>query len=297
MDGVLVIDKPGGMTSFDVVRRVRRAAGVRRVGHGGTLDPMATGVLPVCVGEATKLAAFLLDGDKAYEATLCFGVETDTYDADGTVVRRADARGVSEERVRAALEPFRGAIRQRPPAFSAIKRGGRPLYDYARRGEAVEISERAVVVHELSLLRFESPGAVTLGVRCSKGTYIRSLAFDLGRALGPGAHLRALRRTRSGPFDLASARPLADVVEALGRGDPGLVIGLANALVHLPQVRADTAAATALRQGKALTWSSFDVEGVGDGASRFLVLGPDGTLVAVAERDADGLVRTLRVFN
>jgi tRNA pseudouridine55 synthase len=298
MDGVLVVDKPGGMTSFDVVRRIRRAAGVRRVGHGGTLDPMATGVLPVCLGEATKLAAFLLDGDKAYEATLCFGVETDTYDAEGAEVRRADAGSVDEERVRAALEVFRGTIRQRPPIFSALKRDGRPLYDYARRGEAVEAPERMVVVHELELMRFEGPAAVTLAVRCSKGTYIRSLAFDLGRTLGPGAHLRALRRTRSGPFDLAVARPLASVVEALARrdGDPSLV-PLADALGHLDRVHADTTAALALRQGKKIPWTALQAAATPARSDRFLVLGPAGELLAVAERQDDGRVRTLRVFN
>ena len=301
MNGVLVVDKPGGITSFEVVRRIKRAAGVRRVGHGGTLDPMATGVLPICLGEATKLAAFLLDGDKAYEATLAFGVETDTYDADGAETRRADASAVTEAQVRDALVPFRGPIRQRPPVYSALKRDGRPLYDYARKGEAVEAPERSVVIHDLALLRFEGPAAVTLGVRCSKGTYIRSLAFDLGRALGPGAHLRALRRTASGPFDLAAARPLTQTIEALQgkRHDSGpVLLPLADALGHLPRTIADAPTALALRQGKKILWATLHLaEGIPEPPGRFLVIGPAGDLLAVAERQDDGRVHTLRVFN
>ncbi len=182
VDAVLVVDKPLGLTSFDVVRRVRRAAGARRVGHGGTLDPAATGVLPVCLGEATKLAQFLLDADKQYDFTVCFGVETDTDDAAGTVTARRDAGAVDEAAVRRALEPFRGPITQVPPNYSALKRAGRPLYDYARAGEPVEAAPRGVVVHELELTSFAGPAAVALTMRCSKGTYVRALARDLGRA-------------------------------------------------------------------------------------------------------------------
>jgi tRNA pseudouridine55 synthase len=302
MDGVLVVDKPGGMTSFDVVRQIRRASGVRRVGHGGTLDPMATGVLPVCLGEATKLAQFLLDADKVYEATICFGVETDSYDADGAETRRSDASGVTEARVLAALPAFRGAVRQKAPAYSALKRDGEPLYAYARRGEAVDPPERTVVIHELALLRFDGPGAVAVRVRCSKGTYIRSLAFDLGRALGPGAHLTALRRTRSGPFAMESARPLAELLASLrAPGEaPLALIGLAQALGHLPGLQVDASSALAVRQGKPVAWSALvgAAEGVDDRfQARFQLLGPGGGLLAVAERGVDGLVRSLRVFN
>src|SRR4051812_31102979 len=197
IDAVLVIDKPIGPTSFDVVRRVRRAVGARRVGHGGTLDPAASGVLPICLGEATKLAQFLLDADKQYDFSVCFGVETDTDDAAGAVTARSDASAIDEAAVRRALAPFRGAISQVPPIYSALKREGRPLYDYARAGEVVAIAPRAVVVHELEVTSFAGPGAVALTMRCSKGTYVRALARDLGRALGAGAHVTALRRTRS----------------------------------------------------------------------------------------------------
>jgi tRNA pseudouridine55 synthase len=306
-DGVLVIDKPSGPTSFDIVRQVRRALGTRRAGHGGTLDPLASGVLPICLGEATKLAQFLLDADKEYEATLCFGVETDTYDAAGAVTERRSADGLTAAAVESALGAFRGPIRQVPPRFSALKLRGRPLYAYARAGEEVEIAPRTVVVHEIALARWVDATAVVLSVRCSKGTYIRSLAFDLGRALGPGAHLTALRRTRSGPFRIGEAYPPGEIETAP-------LIGLSEALAHLPALRAGAAVAQDLQQGKRVGWAALEPS-EGPIPGRFRVLRSDGTLLAVAQlgngvgdgdgsgdRVADGAgrddrVRTLRVFN
>ena len=320
--GVLVIDKPVGPTSFDIVRQVRRALGLRRAGHGGTLDPMASGVLPICLGEATKLAQFLLDADKEYEATICFGAETDTYDATGTVTERRGAADLTAAAVERALGAFRGPIVQLPPRFSALKLRGRPLYSYARAGEEVEIAPRNVVIHELELVSWRDASAVMVRVRCSKGTYIRSLAFDLGRALGPGAHLSALRRTRSGPFHIDEAHPLADLQTAP-------LIGLSQALGHLPSLRADSVATRCLEQGKRVAWSALAPElapgsetgattgittgtpttgpaGVsaapdspcgGAARGRFQVLRPDGSLLAVAEVRDDDTLRTLRVFN
>jgi tRNA pseudouridine55 synthase len=305
-DGVLVVDKPAGMTSFDVVRRIRRAARARRVGHGGTLDPLATGVLPVCLGEATKLTQFLLDADKEYDVTLCFGVETDTLDADGAVTARRDPGGLDEAAVAAALPAFTGPIRQVPPAYSALKRAGRALYDYARAGEAVEVEARAVTVHELRLTGWAGPSAASLHVRCSKGTYVRSLGADLGRALGPGAHVTALRRTRSGPFTAAAARPLDDLVATLERdpdgaaaGDGPALLGLPEALGHLPRCFADDDAARAIVQGKRLAWAALrDAPGAPPEGAPHCVLRPDGALLAVvARRDADDSVRSIRVFN
>ncbi|MDB4983740.1 MAG: tRNA pseudouridine synthase [Myxococcales bacterium] len=305
LDGVLVIDKPVGPTSFDVVRRVRHAARVRRCGHGGTLDPLASGVLPVCLGEATKLAPFLLDADKEYEFTVRLGIETDTYDAAGAVTATADASGVDEARVRAALPAFTGAISQKPPAYSALKRDGRPLYDYARAGELVEVAPRPVTVHELDLVAWGGPEAVGLRLRCSKGTYVRSLAFDLGRALGVGGHVTALRRTRSGPFSLAVAKSLDEVLAAfpLESGSEAAarlgLVRLEDALGHLPRCSVDAAGALMLEQGKrlpvaavALPWGS-PAEGAD---ARFCVLRPDGRLLAVATVEADGTLKTQRVF-
>ncbi len=293
MNGVLVVDKPVGPTSFDVVARVRRAVKVKRVGHGGTLDPLASGVLPVCVGEATKLAPFLLDAEKTYEFTVRFGAETDTDDAGGRVTATADASGLDQAAVEAALGAFRGPISQVPPAYAAIKREGRALYDYARAGEAIEVAPRAVTIFALELVSFTGPDEVALRVHCSKGTYVRALARDLGRALGTGGHVTALRRTSSGPFALEVAWPLDRVLAALTAGDGDLpVVSLADALVHLPAVTADDALARRLRAGQRVAWSALSETPAG----RVRVLDGAGDLVAVAEPRADGLVRTLRVF-
>ncbi len=308
LHGVLVVDKPLGPTSFDVVRSVRQAARVRRCGHGGTLDPLASGVLPICLGEATKLAPFLLDADKEYEFTMRLGVETDTYDAAGAVTATADASGVDEARVRAALPAFTGAIEQRPPAYSALKRDGRPLYDYARAGETVEIAARPVTVYELALVAWGGPEAVALRMRCSKGTYVRSLAFDLGRALGVGAYVTALRRTRSGPFALTAARPLNEALEALeglaafepsGGGDAAARLGLVrleDALGHLPRCSVDAAGALMIEQGKRLPWTALGGAPPPETTSLVCVLRPDGRLLAVATAAPDGTVKTSRVF-
>jgi tRNA pseudouridine55 synthase len=296
LDAVLVVDKPVGPTSFTVVRLIRRAAGVRRVGHGGTLDPLASGVLPVCLGEATKLAPFLLGADKAYDVTIRLGVETDTDDAAGTVTATADASHVSEAMLNHALARFRGPISQVPPAFAAIKRAGRPLYDYARAGERIEVSPREVTIHALDLLGFGGPDDVRLHVHCSKGTYVRALARDLGRTLEVGAHVTALRRTRSGPFALADARPLAEVLAALGERPAGALpqVGLAAALRHLPQFQIEEALARDLRSGKRVSWGLVTQ---GSAEPRVCLVDPAGDLIAVAEPRPDGLVRTLRVFH
>jgi tRNA pseudouridine55 synthase len=300
-DGVLVVDKPPGPTSFDVVRRLKRAAHLDRVGHGGTLDPLASGVLPICVGEGTKLAAFLLDADKEYDVTLHLGVETDTYDAQGTITARHDAGAIDEVRVRAALGAFTGAIQQTPPIYSALKRDGRPLYAYARAGETVDIQPRAVTIHELALTAWGGPEAVALRLRCSKGTYVRSLAFDLGRALGVGAHVSALRRTRSGPFGLAESTSLEAVLAALTDGSVALpVIAPADALPHLPRCSVDAEATRVLERGQRLPWEALrgapPLDATTPATPRVRVLRPDGRLLAVAEPRPDGTVHTLRVF-
>jgi len=303
IDAVLVVDKPLGLTSFDVVRRVRRAAGMRRIGHGGTLDPAATGVLPVCLGEATKLAQFLLDADKQYDFSVCFGAETDTDDATGTVTARRDPGAVDEAAVRRALAPFRGSISQVPPIYSALKRAGRPLYDYARAGEVVEVAPRQVVIHELELTSFAGPAAVALTMRCSKGTYVRALARDLGRALGVGAHVTALRRTRSGPFALADARPLDQVLAVLSAPDPDLgalpLVEPAAALRHLGRRVVNDEVARDVRLGRRISAEfgvATDPRAAESGDSRLCLLDGLGKLVAVARPRADGTLEMLRVF-
>jgi tRNA pseudouridine55 synthase len=296
LNAVLVVDKPVGPTSFDVVRKIRRAARSRRVGHGGTLDPAASGVLPICLGEATKLAQFLLDADKEYAFTVCFGVETDTDDAAGTVTARRDASGVDEAAVRGALPAFRGAITQVPPSYSALKRDGRPLYDYARAGEAVAAAPRAVVVHDLELTAFAGAAAVSFTLRCSKGTYVRAVARDLGRVLGVGAHVTTLRRTRSGPFSLAEACPLDEVLARLADGAPDggdlPLVQPAAALRHLEQRVVSETTARDVRMGRRVALEP------GEDASdrRICLLDGRGNLVAVAQPRADRNLELLRVF-
>ncbi|KAB2921992.1 MAG: tRNA pseudouridine(55) synthase TruB, partial [Dechloromonas sp.] len=199
VDGVLLLDKPLGLTSNDALQKARRLFSAAKGGHTGTLDPAATGLLPLCFGEATKFSADLLDADKTYEAVVQLGVTTDSGDAEGQVVATAPVT-VGEAEVRQALPRFTGAIEQIPPMHSALKRNGRPLYELARKGIEVERAPRAVTIHGLELLDFAGD-RLTLRVRCSKGTYIRVLAADLGQALGCGAHLVGLRRTAVGDLD------------------------------------------------------------------------------------------------
>lgn len=210
--GILVIDKPAGMTSHDVVDELRRAFAWKKVGHAGTLDPLATGVLVILVGPATRAQARFLNDDKEYQGRIVFGAETATHDVEGEVLARCEGpHGVTRETLEAALTGFRGEIRQLPPMVSAVKHKGRPLYKYARAGEVIEREERPVTVHRLDLLAFEGDEA-EIAVHCSKGTYVRTLAHDIGRKLGCGAYLKTLRRTRSGAFAIAEARPLDEVL-------------------------------------------------------------------------------------
>src|SRR2546421_7207333 len=204
LSGVVVVDKPSGPTSFDVVRRVKGRCKARRCGHTGTLDPTATGVLPICIGDATKIASFVSEGDKEYDAVVRFGVTTDTQDGAGRTVETRPLEGLGEERVREALGDFVGLVQQTPPMYSARKVDGKRLYELARAGEEVEREARTVHIEEARLLSFDPPDCRVF-VRCSKGTYLRTLAHDLGERLGAGAHLRDLRRLRVGPFGIEEA--------------------------------------------------------------------------------------------
>ncbi len=217
MDGILNINKPAGMTSYAVVARVKRLSGERRVGHAGTLDPDATGVLPVCLGKATRIVEYIMGSPKTYLAGIELGTVTDTYDASGAVVRRADSSCVSQQLVETVLDSFRGTIRQTPPMHSAVKHGGRPLYYFARSGLDVKRKSRPVTIHRLELIEWQPP-YFTLEVTCGKGTYVRSLAHDLGQTLGCGAHLKDLVRIRYGCFDIAEAVSLAELEESFSRG-------------------------------------------------------------------------------
>jgi tRNA pseudouridine55 synthase len=250
VDGVLLLDKPTGISSNAALQRARRALGAQKAGHTGTLDPLASGLLPLCLGEATKFAQFLLDADKGYVATVRFGMRTDTLDAEGAVLSRSDVR-LTRGDVEAALPRFTGPLLQCPPAHSALKHQGRPLYAYARAGEEVPRAPRAVEVTALTLQEWSLPDAV-LDVRCSKGTYVRVLAADLGEALGCGAHLAALRRTATGGFTLDQAVAL-DQLEAMD--EPARLACLlppAVLVAQLPRVEVTAAAAQAFLQGQAV---------------------------------------------
>ena len=212
MNGIVIIDKPAGWTSQDVTARLRRVFGTRRIGHGGTLDPMATGVLPVFVGRATRGVEFFEHAEKTYETELLLGVATDTEDTTGTVLFRREV-SVTQEQLDGTLERFRGEIMQIPPMYSALKVNGQKLCDLARKGRQVERQPRPVTVHELTLLSREGD-TLHLRVRCSKGTYIRTLCADIGEALGCGGCMQALRRTQAGEYTIAEAVPLQQLLES-----------------------------------------------------------------------------------
>ena len=289
--GLLLVDKPGGITSHDVVARSRRALGTRKVGHAGTLDPMATGLLVLGVEGATRLLTFIVGLDKTYEATIRLGVATDTDDADGTVISTTDASGLESERIGEGIAALTGRISQVPSTYSAIKVDGRRAYDLARAGEEVQLNERDVTVSRFDVLaeRRGAAGAETNGpdaaggvdldvvVECSSGTYIRSLARDLGRALGVGGHLTALRRTRIGPFGVDSAASV-DGIGAATLLNPG-----AAAAAVLARFDVTDDEARDLRHGKRLAGAAERLPGVPAAA-----IDPRGALVGIVEpRGAD----------
>ncbi len=216
-DGILNIDKPAGLTSFQVVALVRRLSGQRRVGHGGTLDPLARGVLPVALGQGTRVLEFLGEATKTYRAQIRLGVTTDTYDAEGRIIEERDASAIGRELAEAALASFRGTIQQRPPPYSALKEGGQRLYHWARAGVEVRRPPRPIHVLRLEMVAWQPP-LLTVEVECGKGTYLRSLAHDLGQVLGCGAHLHELIRLRNGPFTIDDGLSLSELEDAFGGG-------------------------------------------------------------------------------
>ena len=245
MEGVLAVDKPTGITSHDVVNRVRRLASMRRVGHAGTLDPLATGVLLVCLGRTTRLIEYLVGLPKVYKTRVRLGQTTDSYDADGTVTAES-AVTVTEADIKRALAGFRGAIEQRPPMFSAIKRNGQPLYKLARQGIEVERPLRPVTIYDLTCLSWNTP-YLDLHITCSTGTYIRSLAHDLGTELGCGGHVVALRRTAIGSFQQTTA-----LDQLTSENLPTLLQASDQTVAHLPRLDLTATEAQRLSQGQKL---------------------------------------------
>jgi tRNA pseudouridine55 synthase len=274
-EGLLLVDKPRDVTSHDVVDMVRRALGIRKVGHAGTLDPMATGLLILGVGRATRLLRFLADLPKTYRGRALLGVETTTLDADGDVMRESPVQA-SETQVREAMHALVGETLQAPPAFSAVKVGGRKLYEAARKGETLEAAPRRIRVDRFELLGFDGRDA-DFEVTCSSGTYVRVLASDVGAALGCGAHLTALRRTRVGPFDVADAVP----PDAPGEPSP-----IEHAVAHLPSLVLSDEESAAARHGRVLGPAGI--------AGPYAVFDPSGRLVGVYEDErAAGVPRVI----
>lgn len=288
--GILLLDKPAGITSNAALGRAKRVVGIKKAGHTGTLDPMASGLLALCFGQATKVAGFLLEADKTYLAELRLGVTTDSEDAEGEVLERRAVPALDHERIEAVLENFRGAIEQIPPMHSALKHKGERLYELARRGETVERPARPVIIHALELLeQNQDQHTLRLRVHCSKGTYIRSLARDIGDMLGCGAHLAGLRRTSSAPFDIRDAVEL-EVLESITREEArALLISPDYALQHLPAVELDEQQARRLAHGQRLAGLRASHCG------QVRVYGP-ATFLGVGEMDGEGWLKPVRLF-
>jgi len=296
---VLVVDKSRGPTSHDIVGRVRKAFDTGAVGHAGTLDPMATGVLVIAIGEATKLVQHLTSADKAYEATVSLGEETDSLDADGVVVGRAEVPALSEDEVQAAAERFVGATRQRAPVVSAIKVDGRPLHERARRGEKVEAPERDVFVHTLTVQEIEN-AAIRFSVTAAKGFYVRSLGRDLAAALGTVGHLTELRRTRSGTFDLGGAVP-ADTVFRAASGEADAIAALEAALIPIadawsgPKTTLSPEGVEDARHGRAVAEDRRDTLSASEG-DVVAMLDAAGAIVALGRLEGEGTLKVVRGF-
>jgi tRNA pseudouridine55 synthase len=293
MDGAIVVNKPAGWTSHDAVNRVRRLAGTRRVGHLGTLDPMATGVLPLVVNGATRLAQFYVRSDKVYDAVIRFGHSTDSYDRDGVATSPAVETQVTREQIEPLLERFRGTLQQTPPPVSAKKVGGTPAYRLARKHVVVELKPVEVTIHSLDLVECEGSDIRVL-VHCSAGTYLRALANDLGKLVGSGAFLERLIRTRAGDFSIEHARSL-EQLEALLAEDRFIeaYIPAAEMLPEFPTEFVDTLAITFIRQGRDFRVSPFRVR---PGSRYVKAVGQHGELIAIGEAKLPNLYHPILVL-
>jgi tRNA pseudouridine55 synthase len=288
--GILNVNKPTGPSSFAVVHRLRRLPGVLKAGHGGTLDPAADGILPILINSATRMADFIHEWPKTYEATVTFGFTSDTGDREGTLTAAGDPQAINRERIEAALPAFTGRIEQVPPLYSALKQGGEALYRKARRGEAVERRPRLVEIFSIGLLDYDPAlGVARIEVNSGRGMYVRSLAHDLGVALGCGAYLSGLTRTAIGPLRLADAVPMATLAEA-GEGWTRWLLPMDLPLQGWPAIPLDAAGAAAVRRGQAVP--APDTTG-----SRYRLLGPDGELVAWGEADGTRRIQPRAVFS
>jgi tRNA pseudouridine55 synthase len=284
INGFVVIDKPAGITSHDVVSRVRRILGTRKVGHTGTLDPFATGVLPIAVNDGTKAIPFLDEGLKCYEAVMQLGVSTDTLDMTGTVIRAAEWQKVTQESIEEALKKFTGQLSQIPPMYSAIKLDGQPLYKLARKGQVVERKAREITVNSLELTSCVLP-LVGFRVVCSRGTYVRTLADDIGALLGCGAALKELRRLASGPFNISESATLEKLEEAARLGElDSLTVTPFSALAHLPDLPLTETGTALVSHGRSPGWHDVAAAPAATYMDEdFVRLTWNGDLIAVAQ--------------
>jgi tRNA pseudouridine55 synthase len=305
VDGVLNVNKPSAWTSHDVVAKLRGVLRGHRVGHAGTLDPAATGVLPVLVGRATRIAEYLLEWDKNYRAVLRLGQTTDTLDATGTVLSECVTDGLTNAALQSAFALFHGDIHQVPPMYSAVKVGGVPLYKAARAGKTIEREVRRVTIHDLQILTIDGRD-VTFQVRCSKGTYVRTLCADIGEALGVGGHLLALERRRVGPLHIERSCTIDQALDAIRTGHVHQFLTLDEALAHLPALMVRQVAAERTQHGvpiplHAVQWDRVSDRGASLGGRTVRIQDPSGRLLAVGSvpRDAsrpDGVVTIVKVF-
>ncbi len=310
MNGVLLIDKPSGKTSYDIVEVVKRATGIQKIGHTGTLDPLATGVLPVCLNEATKLVQFLILEQKAYRATMLLGVATDTYDISGTITDQQEPH-VTEEAIRAAFGHFLGRLEQKPPRFSAIKHKGKPMYKWARQGVVLDPPPRIVEIEKIDIVAIHLP-YVTFDVTCSKGTYIRSLCYDIGKWLGYPACLTDLRRTRSGHFLDSQAISIDRLhVEERYHIIEQSLISMSDALMDLPSIVLTDDQLARVRNGRAPMLNEvrerFTNQGALEPGTTMKLMDANNKLHAVAQlrnltegggaEEIGQAIKILRVFN
>jgi tRNA pseudouridine55 synthase len=280
VDGVIIVDKPREWTSHDVVNKMRRLAGTRKIGHLGTLDPGATGVLPLVIGRATRLAQFFTRNDKTYQGVIHFGYSTDSYDMDGAATSLETPVTLDRQAIETLLDRFRGEIQQVPPPVSAKKVAGRPAYELARKGQPVELEPVTVTVHELRILEVEGCDATVL-LHCSAGTYVRSIAHDAGQALGCGAFLKSLRRTASGDFTIERARTLEELAALAHEGHlPEALIPAAELLPAFPAELVDAITAGHIRNGRDFRVSPFQAR---EGTRYVKAVTPQGELVAIGE--------------
>jgi tRNA pseudouridine55 synthase len=297
--GILNVDKPTGPTSFDIIRLVRKGSDIRKVGHAGTLDPMASGVLLVLLGQAVRISEYIMELPKTYRAVVRLGVSTDTYDAQGTPTHDARSFDVSRQDVEDALGAFVGDIEQTPPAFSAIKVGGRPAHRLARKGAPVALASRPARIDRIELLRFEPPD-IEVDVECGKGTYIRSLAHDLGQALGCGAHLASLLRTRVGPFSVESALSLEVLARTFDSGEwRESILPMDCGLTHLPALTLHIEDETDIRHGQAVRIDEDRLAGLPltDGGQYRAYAEGGGRLVGIVRYESETRVwRPRKVF-